>query len=130
MRLEGIRVMAVEDDDDGRYLLTLMLELAGAKVVPAASVREALAAFETTRPDVIVSDIAMPGQDGYALIRHVRALEREHGSATPAIALTGFVRPEDRARMLAAGFQAHLRKPVDPDELVAVVASLAAISSG
>jgi signal transduction histidine kinase len=123
-RLDHLRVVLVEDDDDGRQVLTMILEVAGAKVTATASVREALAALDTVRPDVIVSDIGMPDEDGYSLIRQVRAREAGGGTGIPAIALTGYVRPEDGARLLAAGFQTHLRKPVEPDELVVTVAAL------
>ena len=125
-RIDGIRVLLAEDDADGRQVLTLILEIAGAKVKAVASVREALRAFKAFRPDVLVSDIGMPDEDGYALIRQVRAREVNRGGSTPAIALTGYVNPEDRARLLAAGFQVHVRKPVEPSELLAAVASLAA----
>ncbi|MGH7265264.1 MAG: response regulator [Candidatus Rokuibacteriota bacterium] len=128
-RLDGIRVMHVDDDTDGRDMLTALLELAGATVVSARSVREALDALETSRPDVIVSDIAMADEDGYTLIRRLRARDAERGGAIPAVALTGYVGPEDRARMLATGFQAHVRKPVEPDEIVVAIAALVARSS-
>jgi CheY-like chemotaxis protein len=108
-------------------MLTTLLELAGAKVAPARSVHEALAFLDTMRPDVIVSDVGMPDEDGFTLIRRVRAREAEGGGGVPAIALTGYVRPEDRARLLAEGFQQHLRKPVEPGEIVAAIASLAAM---
>ena len=126
-RLDGIRVVLVDDDDDGRTMLTVLLELAGAHVAPAGSAQEALALFDTLRPDVIVSDVGMPDEDGFALIRRVRSRKAEDGGSVPAIALTGYVRPEDRVRLLAAGFQQHLRKPVEPDEIMAAIASLAAI---
>lgn len=129
-RLDGIRVLLVEDDDDGRNVMTLILEIAGATVEAVASVRGALSAFDGFRPDVLISDVGMPDEDGYALIRHVRAREMNRGGKTPAIALTGYVRSEDRARLLAAGFQLHLLKPVDPSEIVAAVASLAPPSGG
>ena len=125
-RLDGIRVLLAEDDADGRQVLILILELAGATVQGAASVREAMSAFNSFRPDVLVSDIGMPDEDGYALLRQVRACD-VNGGGTPAIALTGYVNPEDRARLLAAGFQIHLRKPVEPGEIVAAVSSLAAL---
>jgi signal transduction histidine kinase len=128
--LDGIRVMVVEDDTDGRNMLTILLERTGALVVSVASVREALDTLETIRPDVIVSDIAMADEDGYALIRRIRARDAEHGGAIPALALTGYVFPEDRARLLAAGFQAHVGKPAAPGELVAMVATLAGRSNG
>jgi signal transduction histidine kinase/ActR/RegA family two-component response regulator len=125
-RLDGISVLLAEDDADGRTVLTLILEIAGAKVEAVASVREALSAFDGRRPDVLISDVGMPEEDGYALIRQIRAREVNRGGQTPAVALTGYVNPEDRARLLAAGFQMHLRKPVEPSEIVAAVASLAA----
>jgi CheY-like chemotaxis protein len=126
-RLDGIRVLLVEDDADGRQLLTLTLEIAGAKVEAIGSVREALSALNSFRPDVLVSDVGMPDEDGYALVRQLRARDADRGGNIPAIALTGYVTPEDRARLLAAGFQMHLRKPVEPSDIVAAVASLAAI---
>jgi CheY-like chemotaxis protein len=122
--------MVVEDDTDGRNMLTILLERTGALVVSVASVREALDTLKTIRPDVIVSDIAMADEDGYTLIRRIRARDAEHGGAIPALALTGYVFPEDRARLLAAGFQAHVGKPAKPGELVAAVATLAGRSSG
>jgi signal transduction histidine kinase/ActR/RegA family two-component response regulator len=129
VRLDGIRVMLVEDDPDGRHMLTVLLELAGATLMCAASVREGMEVLETRRPDVIVSDIGMADEDGYTLIRRLRAREAERGGAIPAVALTGYVRPEDRARILVAGFQAHIGKPFEPDELLATVASLATLKS-
>ncbi|HEV8436644.1 MAG TPA: ATP-binding protein [Methylomirabilota bacterium] len=129
MRLDGIRVLLVEDDTDGREVLARMLEVAGARVVAAASVSEALEALTTIRPGVIVSDIGMPDEDGYALIRRLRARQAEAGGAIPAIAVTGYAHPDDRDRLLAAGFQAHLRKPIDPDEIISTVASLAVVGS-
>ena len=123
-RLVGVRVLIAEDDADGRQVLVLILEIAGARVEGVASVRAALSAFDGLRPDVLISDVGMPGEDGYALIRHVRAREADRGGNTPAIALTGYVTPEDGARLLGAGFQMHLRKPIDPSDVVAAVASL------
>lgn len=123
-RLDGIRVLLAEDDADGQRVLTLILEIAGATVEAVGSVRGALSAFDGFRPDVLVSAVGLPDEDGYALIRRVRARETDHDGKTPAIALTGYVTPEDRARLLAAGFQLHLRKPVEPSEIVAAVASL------
>jgi CheY-like chemotaxis protein/anti-sigma regulatory factor (Ser/Thr protein kinase) len=127
-RLDGISVLLVEDDADGRQMLAKMLELAGASVVCAASVHEALEALAAIRPSVIVSDIGMPDEDGYVLIRRLRAREAEFGGTIPAVALTGYAHPDDRAHLLAAGFQAQLRKPVDPDEVISTVASLAALA--
>jgi signal transduction histidine kinase/ActR/RegA family two-component response regulator len=126
-RLDGLSVLLVEDDADGRQVLSVILELAGAKVKAVDSVRAALGALTDFRPDVLVSDIGMPDEDGYALIRHIRAREGDREGGMPAIALTGYVTSDDRARLLAAGFQVPLRKPVDPSDLVAAVASLAAL---
>jgi CheY-like chemotaxis protein len=93
-------------------------------VVSAASAREAMQKFVQSQPDVLLSDIAMPDESGYELVRQVRALPIEGGGGVPAIALTAFARPEDRSRALAAGFQLHLAKPVEQAELLAAVASL------
>lgn len=126
VRLDSISVLLADDDADGRHVLSLILELAGANVKAVASVREALSALKNFRPDVLVIDIGMPDQDGYALIHQVRARGVDRGGSTPAIAVTGFVTPEHRARLLAAGFQVYLGKPVEPSEILAAVASLAA----
>lgn len=123
-RLDGIKVLLVEDDADARTVLRLLLEIAGAKVEAVGSVRRALQTFDSFRPDMLVTDIGLPDEDGYALIRDVRARE-EDGGHIPAIALTGYVTSEDSARLRAAGFQVHLRKPVEPDEIVATIAALA-----
>ena len=127
MRLDDLRILVVDDSDDGRALTALMLTQAGATVKGVASVREALRLLknEKERPDVLVSDIGLTNEDGYGLIRQIRQLEAEHGGFLPAIALTGYVRAEDRSRILAAGFQAHVPKPVEPIELTAAIASLA-----
>jgi len=126
IRLDGLRVLLAEDDADGRRLLTFILEIAGATVESVASTRAALKALDSFRPDVLISDVGMPEDDGYALIRHVRAREAARGGETPAIALTGYVGAEDRARLLASGFQLYLRKPAEPSDVVAAVASLGA----
>jgi PAS domain S-box-containing protein len=123
-RLDGVRVLVVEDDPDTLDMLRLVLDDCGAAVVTAASTREALAVLERWRPDALVSDVAMPDEDGYELIGQVRARGADRGGNIPAVALTAFTRDEDRLRALAAGFQKHVSKPVSPDELVAVVASL------
>jgi CheY-like chemotaxis protein len=125
-RLDGIRVLIAEDDADGRQVLKLILEIAGAKVEAVATARAALSALDGHRPDVLISDLGMPDEDGYALIRHLRARAVDRGGKTPAIALTGYVGADDRARLLASGFQLFLRKPVEPSDVVAAVASLAA----
>jgi CheY-like chemotaxis protein len=124
-RLDGVSVLIAEDDADGRQVLKLILEIAGAKVEAVATVRAALSALDDHRPDVLISDIGMPDEDGYALIRHLRAREVDRGGKTPAIALTGYVGADDRARLLASGFQVFLRKPIEPSDVVATVASLA-----
>jgi CheY-like chemotaxis protein len=122
--LVGVRVLVVEDDLDTLEILKVVLQSRGAEVITAASAGEALKALERFRPDVLVSDIAMPEQDGYELIEHVRQLGPERGGSIPAVALTAYARVEDRIRALTAGFQMHVPKPVDPVELVAVVANL------
>ena len=123
-RLDDLRILVVDDNADGRTLTSLVLTQAGASVTAVASVREALQALEAERPDVLVSDIGLPDEDGYALIRQIRQYEAEHGGFLPAVALTGYARAEDRARILAAGFQAHVPKPVEPVELTAVISSV------
>jgi CheY-like chemotaxis protein len=124
-RLTGVRVMIVEDEDDTRELLVTALEQCGAEVVAFATVSEALDSFERRAPDVLLSDLGVPGEDGYSLIRKVRARPSSLGGDVPAAALTAYVRAEDRRQALAAGFQAHLPKPIDPSDLVATVARLA-----
>jgi PAS domain S-box-containing protein len=125
MRLSGVRVLVVEDEEDTRDLLSAALAHSGADVDPAASAAEALAALRRHRPDVLVCDIGMPGEDGYELLTRVRALGPEEGGLVPAVALTAYARPDDRRRALAAGYQIHLAKPVDPDELISIIARMA-----
>ena len=124
--LEGIRIVAVDDDADARKLLETVLTHCRASVTTVATAAEALEAVRRLRPDVLLSDIEMPGEDGYSLIAKVRALPPGEGGQTPAAALTAYARVEDRTRALRAGFQLHVPKPVEPAELVAVVANLAA----
>ncbi|HEX3531344.1 MAG TPA: response regulator [Thermoanaerobaculia bacterium] len=124
--LRGLRVLVVEDEDDTRELLVTALEQCGAEVAAAASVAAALEQLDEQVPDVLVSDLAMPVADGYSLIRQVRARPSERGGQVPAAALTAYARAEDRARALAAGFQMHVPKPIDPSALVRMVANLAA----
>jgi CheY-like chemotaxis protein len=100
--------------------------MAGATVSMAASASEALERISTGRPDVLVCDIGMPGEDGYSLIRRLRVLEQKQENALPALALTAYARSEDRTKAIRSGFQNHLAKPVEPAELLAVVSSLAA----
>jgi signal transduction histidine kinase len=122
--LAGVRLLLVDDEPDARALVEDLLRQAGAIVTAAASAREAIEQFALARPDVLLSDIAMPEENGYDLIRQVRAMSAEEGGGVPAIALTAFARPEDRARALEAGFQKHLAKPVEQAELLAAVAAL------
>jgi signal transduction histidine kinase/ActR/RegA family two-component response regulator len=128
--LAGLRVLVVEDDADSRELLLAVLRQCEADVRAVASAAEALETFDAWRPDVIVSDIEMPGEDGYAFIREVRRRPPESGGRTPAAALTAYTRAEDRMRALVAGFQIHVPKPVEPAELATVVASLAGRAAG
>jgi CheY-like chemotaxis protein len=128
--LEGVRLLILDDDGDLRLLLTTALAHMGAAVTAVGSAREALDAVSDETPHVVVSDIRMPGEDGYAFIRKLRALSPERGGRTPAVALTAYPRVEDRARALAAGFQMHVPKPVQPNELAAVVATLAGRAEG
>ena len=122
--LDGLRVLVVDDELDARAFLTAMLERCGAQVVAVGSAREGLDSVESWTPDVLVADIGMPVEDGYGLIKKIRALPKEHGGQTPALALTAYARTEDRVRALSEGYQVHLAKPVDRYELAAVVASL------
>ena len=123
--LVGVRVLVVDDDPAAVELVQEVLTQTGGEVRGAGTAEEALRVLEQWRPDVLVSDIEMPGQDGYTLIRKIRALAPERGGMTRAVALTAFGRPEDRIRSLMAGFNIHVSKPVDPGELAAIVASLA-----
>jgi PAS domain S-box-containing protein len=125
VRLDGVRVMVVDDEADTRDLLSFSLRNYGAEVTALGSANEALAAIQQDKPDVLVSDIGLPGDDGYVLIRKVRALDEERGGRVPAAALTAYAKDEDRHRAIAAGFQAHVTKPVELAELASVVASLA-----
>jgi signal transduction histidine kinase/CheY-like chemotaxis protein len=122
--LTEVRVLVVDDEADARELLTIALTQCGAEVRAAATVNAALDILDEWQPDLLVSDIGMPSEDGYQLIRRVRARESERGGAIPALALTGYASSEDAARALAAGYQTHMAKPVAPSELVAKVASL------
>jgi signal transduction histidine kinase/CheY-like chemotaxis protein len=123
--LDGVRVLLVDDDADGRDLISTVLGQRGARVTGTASVAEAMDALGRELPDVILSDIEMPDADGHSFIRRVRALPPERGGAVPAAALTAYARTEDRMQALRSGFQMHVAKPVQPEELAAVVASLA-----
>ncbi len=122
--LLALSVLVVDDDEDARQLVQAVLEECGSKVTAVDNVDSALEVLSRGATDVLVSDIGMPGQDGYDLIRRVRALPGDAASL-PAAALTAYARAEDRHRALNAGYSKHLAKPVEPSELVAVVAELA-----
>lgn len=121
--LAGLRVLVVDDLADARALASTVIEKAAGEVVLAGSGQEALTAFAAHRPDVVVADLAMPGMDGYEFLRRLRALPNESGPDVPVVALTAYGSDEDRARVLAAGFAAHLPKPALPAELVATIAA-------
>ena len=123
--LQGLRVLVVDDEADTRELIHEVLKECGAEVITSPSVADALIALEQHKPDILISDLGMPDEDGYALISKIRALPAEQGGQIPAAALTAYARAEDRMRVLRSGFQFHLPKPVDSAELVTVVASLA-----
>jgi PAS domain S-box-containing protein len=122
--LEHVRVLIVDDEQDARELISLVLQKYGAETDLAKSAGEALAKIQSWRPDVLLADVGMPGEDGYSLIRRVRALGYDRGGATPAVALTAYARAEDRTRALSAGFDMHLAKPVEPVELASIIAKL------
>jgi CheY-like chemotaxis protein len=124
-RLDGVRVLLVDDSLPVRKVVTSMLEEYGATVMAVGTADEALAGLGCTRPDVLLSDLEMPGKGGYWLIGQVRALPSQSGGATPAAALTGLIGPEHRASVLRAGFQFHIEKPVQLRALIGVVAILA-----
>ena len=123
-RLKTFRVLLVEDDSDTQELLKTVLRRHGADVSAVSSSADALAEFKRCKPDIIISDIGMVGESGYELIKKIRTLDREAGGHIPAIALTAYAGAADRRRALMAGFQTHLSKPVDPDDLVTVILSL------
>ena len=123
-KLDGLLVLVVDDETDTRQLLVQALTFHGATIETAASAAEALHVIEAKNPDVVVSDIGMPHEDGYSLIRRIRALPDPQHRNVPAIALTAFTRAQDRMRALSSGFQSHVAKPIEPDELATVIASL------
>jgi CheY-like chemotaxis protein len=131
LSLEGLSVLVVDDQEEARVVLTQALSEYGAQVTAVSSGTEALGILsrppDGRRPDALILDIAMPDEDGYAILKKVRALEAEKGGTVnqiPAIALTAYGRTEDRLRALQAGFQMHVAKPVEPTELAVVIASL------
>jgi CheY-like chemotaxis protein len=122
--LAGLRLLVVEDEATSREMLTVLLEHYGAEVTAAASAREALEALARAVPDLLVSDIGMPGESGYDLIRQVRTFPAEQGGRVPALAFTAYSSNQDRLDTLDAGFQAHLAKPTDPARLIALITAL------
>jgi signal transduction histidine kinase/CheY-like chemotaxis protein len=128
--MEKVRVLFVDDDRDTLELFAGVIARTGAETRTAASVAEAIAIFTSWRPDVLVSDIEMPGEDGYALIAYVRARTPEEGGRVPAVAVTAYGRVEDRVRLVTAGYDIHVPKPVEPAELVVVLASLVRRAAG
>jgi CheY-like chemotaxis protein len=125
IRLDGIRVLVVDDEPDSAALVQRVLSQCKAHVMTARNADEALRTITGNKFDVIVSDIGMPEKDGYQFMREVRKLDAGNGGTTPAIALTAFARSEDRTRAMLAGYHVHVAKPIEPQELVATVASLA-----
>ena len=128
--LDGIRVLLVDDDDDTRDIIERVLARRGASVVAVPSAPAALETFGSQRFDVLLVDIMMPGMDGYELMRTIRALPADKGGRVPAATLTARAVTDDRLESLRAGFQSHLAKPIEPSELVDVVATLAAGARG
>jgi CheY-like chemotaxis protein len=117
-------VLLVEDDDDSRKLLGTMLKRYGARVTSTKSAAEALEAFANDMPDVLISDIGMPDEDGYELIRKLRALPVEKGGKVPAIALTGYATRKDRERALNSGYHQHMAKPIEQADMITAIAAL------
>jgi hypothetical protein len=122
--IEGVRVLVVDDEPDARALIKRFLADCDAIVTTAGSANEAVNLVQSGEFDVLVSDIGMPGEDGYSLIQRVRALQPQSGGDTPAIALTAYARADDRVKAVMAGFQHHVAKPVEPAELIAMFANL------
>jgi PAS domain S-box-containing protein len=126
--LDGLKILVIDDEPDARALLRQLLENLNATVFAAGSAKEGFEMLRQYRPDLLVSDIGMPGEDGYSLIRKIRALSPADGGTTPAIALTAYARPEDRSRAFAAGFQHHVTKPLNTHELIQTITELIASS--
>jgi CheY-like chemotaxis protein len=126
--LAGIRVLLVEDERETRNALTTVLRRAGAKVTSVESAAAAVDSYQSSKIDLLVSDIGMPGEDGYSLVQRVRAMESANGTQrTPALALTAFVGEEDQRKALSAGYDRHLGKPIEPDQLLSVLTEMAAM---
>ena len=128
--LEAVRVLVVEDDEDSREMTRLALEAAGAVVTVAASAQEALDTLAAEVPDVMLSDISMPGQDGRTLLRRMRAVLKKRHARVPAVALTALDSREARVASREAGFHYHLDKPVDPKKLIEVLSSVVRLTRG
>jgi CheY-like chemotaxis protein len=126
--LSGLKVLVVDDEPDARELLQLVLEEAGAEVRTAGSAGEGFSLFREFRPDVLVSDLGMPVEDGYSLMRRIRALGPEQGGGVPSVALTAYSLASDRTNALQAGFTTHIAKPVRTDDLLAALQNLAAFA--
>ncbi|HSK74074.1 MAG TPA: ATP-binding protein, partial [Pyrinomonadaceae bacterium] len=124
-QLNGLRTLVVDDEADSRDLLTAILTLHGAQVTAASNVAEAVEKFQTVKPDLIISDIGMPGEDGFSLIKKLKAFNKDQKQKIPAIALTAYASQSDRLKILSAGYQMHLAKPIEPEELLIVIANLA-----
>ncbi len=127
--LPGVHVLIVEDNEDSRYLLTDVLQYCGALVTTASSAREALAVLDHVVPDVLVCDIVLPGRNGYWLLSEIRKRPAARGGSLPALACTGYSDDHPADRLTTAGFQIHLRKPIDPWALSRAIATLARQSS-
>jgi CheY-like chemotaxis protein len=124
-KLEGLRILVVDDEPDALDMLVSLFAQAGAEVASGASARQALDLLAIWSPSVIVTDVGMPGEDGYQLIGKIRSMKPEQGGDIPAVALTAYATAEDKARALSSGFQAHVAKPVEPTEIISVIAKLA-----
>jgi CheY-like chemotaxis protein len=127
--LNGFQILIVDDEADARELITFVLTKHGANIVAASSVSEAVEKFRSLKPDLIISDIEMPDEDGFSLIEKLNAFNKQQKRKIPAIALTAHARPSERLKVLSAGYQIHLAKPVEPAELLTVVANFVAWNS-
>jgi len=127
-QLAGRQILLVEDDPDTRLLITTILEQNGLEVTAVSNAAEALDALNLVKPDLLISDIGMPGEDGYSLIRKIRLRSSDEGGQVPAIALTAYAKDEDRSRAISAGFQHHIAKPLEPDYLLGIIATAIAKS--
>ncbi|BAY10960.1 response regulator [Calothrix sp. NIES-2098] len=121
---KGLRLLVVDDDLDTRKLLTILFELDGAEVMAANSASEALEIISCFQPDVLISDICLPDEDGYSLLRKVKKIDLERGRKTPAIALSAYIMDEDRKYAYLAGYEKYLQKPINLDELAKAVIDL------